>query len=60
MTYAYLLLAAVGLAAAVWGLPASHRLPKPMDSLAALVALAGLVIFLLGVLLAAIPNFLTT
>jgi hypothetical protein len=56
----YILLAVAGLAAVFWGLPASHRLDKPKDLLAALAALAGLGIFLLGLLLAVLPDFFTT
>ena len=40
-----------------WGLPASHRLKSPLDVLAALAVLAGVVLALLGALLIADPGF---
>lgn len=46
-----------GLTAIVWGLPAAHRLRQPLDIVAALVVLAGVVAAAMGVLLLAIPNF---
>ena len=46
-----------GVGAVVWGLPAAHRLPPPWDIAAALVVLAGVVLALMGVLLAAVPRF---
>ncbi|MBT1072755.1 hypothetical protein [Pelotalea chapellei] len=46
-----------GLAAVVWGLPASHRLPRPMDTVAALVVLLGIIATVIGILLTAIPDF---
>jgi hypothetical protein len=48
---------AAGIAAVCWGLPASHRLKRPLDILAALATLAGLGAALLGVLLCAVPGF---
>jgi hypothetical protein len=48
---------AAGIAAITWGFPACHRLHSPMDILAALVVLAGVVLALLGVLLTAVPGF---
>lgn len=53
----YWIMAVVGLVAVAWGLPAAHRLRFPVDIVAALVALCGLVAFLLGALLIAVPGF---
>ncbi len=53
----HLAMIAAGTAAVFWGLPAAHRLKSPLDILAALVFLAGVVIGLLGVLLATVPGF---
>jgi hypothetical protein len=53
----YLLLAALGLALIAWGLPASHRLKAPWNSLAALVVLAGVGLLMLGALLTVLPDF---
>ena len=53
----HLLMIAAGIAAITWGLPACHRLRSPMDVLAALVVLAGVVLALLGILLTAVPGF---
>ncbi|WP_243372855.1 hypothetical protein [Geotalea sp. SG265] len=55
--FVYWLMIAAGLAAIVWGLPAAHRLKAPFDSVAALVALLGLIAALLGALLVAVPGF---
>jgi hypothetical protein len=46
-----------GLAVICWGLPAAHRLKSPLDVIAALVTLAGLLVALLGVLLTVVPGF---
>ena len=46
-----------GIAAAAWGLPAMHRLRVPLDILAALAVLAGVVSSLLGALLLTVPGF---
>ena len=46
-----------GLAGIVWGLPAMHRLRRPLDIAAALVVLVGLLAALLGTLLVAVPHF---
>jgi len=46
-----------GLAAIAWGLPAAHRLRRPLDIVAALAVLAGVVTAALGVLLVIIPDF---
>ncbi len=53
----YLLLALLGVAAIAWGLPASHRLKSPWDSLAALTVLAGVALLMLGALLTVLPRF---
>lgn len=50
-------LIAAGLAGIAWGLPAMHRLRRPLDILAALAVLAGTVAALLGALLAVVPHF---
>ncbi|HWI41538.1 MAG TPA: hypothetical protein VNX25_08625 [Verrucomicrobiae bacterium] len=55
--YPYLALVAAGIAAAWWGLPAAHRLQPPRDVLAALVFLAGVCAFLVGLLLTVVPDF---
>lgn len=57
MVTLYLAMVAAGLCAMGWGLPAAHRLRRPFDILAALAVLAGVVIALLGTLLAAVPGF---
>ena len=53
----HLAMALGGLVLICWGLPASHRLKKPLDVLAALAVLAGVVVALLGVLLLMVPAF---
>ena len=60
MTYIYIAMSAAGAVAAGWGLSAAHRLRTPWDSAAALASLIGLTAFLLGILLAVLPNFFTT
>lgn len=55
--YLYILVTIAGLAAIIWGLPAAHRLKKPYDIGAAIVALCGVIAFALGVLLTFIPDF---
>jgi hypothetical protein len=57
MVILYLAMIAAGLVAIGWGLPAAHRLRRPWDILAALAVLAGVIIALLGTLLAAVPGF---
>lgn len=57
MVVFYLALAVVGLALICWGLPAAHRLRAPLDILAALAVLAGVVASLLGALLVVVPGF---
>ena len=53
----YIPLIIAGLAAIVWGLPAAHRLARPLDIGAALAVLAGVLLLAIGVLLTCIPNF---
>jgi hypothetical protein len=53
----YIPLIVVGMAGIVWGLPAAHRLPRPLDMGAALAVLAGVVLAAMGLLLTVIPNF---
>jgi hypothetical protein len=53
----YLLPALLGVALIAWGLPASHRLKAPWDSLAALVVLAGIGLLMAGALLTVLPRF---
>lgn len=53
----YIPLIIAGLAGIVWGLPAAHRLRRPLDTGAALVVLGGVVMAAMGVLLTVIPNF---
>lgn len=53
----YLLLALAGAAAISWGLPATHRLKSPWDSLAALTVLTGVGLLMLGALLTVLPHF---
>jgi hypothetical protein len=53
----YFAVIACGLAATAWGLPAAYRLRAPWHVLAALMALAGVVITLLGTLLLMVPHF---
>jgi len=57
MVVFYLALAVIGLALICWGLPAAHRLRAPLDILAALAVLAGVVASLLGALLVVVPGF---
>lgn len=53
----YLLLALAGLLIIAWGLPASHRLKTPWDSLAALLVLGGVGLLMLGAVLTVLPRF---
>jgi len=57
MSWRYWLVTAVGTALAAWGLPAAHRLRSPLDIVAALAVLAGVVTALLGTLLLFVPGF---
>ena len=57
MSIVYLALALAGIALIFWGLPASHRLKSPLDILAALAVLVGVLAALLGALLFAVPGF---
>lgn len=47
----------IGLGTVIWGLPASHSLRHPFNIGASMAQLAGLALFLLGVLLTFIPDF---
>ncbi len=47
----------VGLGLVIWGLPAAHRLKKPLDAVAALAVLAGVIIAIMGTLLTVVPDF---
>jgi hypothetical protein len=60
MVLAYIVMALAGVALVVWGLPASHRLKSPLDALAAVAVLMGVVLALLGTLLAVAPRFFQT
>ena len=55
--YQYIPLVIAGLAGMIWGIPAAHRLKKPLDIGAAVVVLCGVVVFALGILLTFIPGF---
>jgi hypothetical protein len=57
MLVAYIAMALVGIALICWGLPAAHRLKSPLDIVAALAVLIGVVVALLGALLIADPGF---
>jgi len=46
-----------GVGAVIWGLPAAYRLRPPWDISAALAVLAGIILALMGTLLAAVPGF---
>lgn len=47
----------LGIALTGWGLAAAHRLKNPLDMLAALAALAGVILGLSGTLLVTVPGF---
>ena len=57
MIYLSVTLILGGSTAVVWGLPAAHRLRRPFDIMAALLALIGMIAALMGVLLTAVPGF---
>lgn len=57
MVVLHVAMAVFGIALICWGLPAAHRLKSPLDILAALAVLAGVVTALLGALLIAVPGF---
>ena len=57
MTMVYVLMVLAGIALVSWGLPAAHRLKAPLDILAALAVLTGVVAALVGALLIAVPGF---
>jgi len=46
-----------GVVAAAWGLPAAHRLQGLRGVMAAIAVLAGVILFLMGVLLLVVPGF---
>jgi hypothetical protein len=46
-----------GIALVGWGLPAAHRLKSPLDCLAALAVLAGVIAGIIGTLLLTVPEF---
>ena len=52
-----ILMTVAGVVAIGWGLPAAHRLKSPLDVLAALAVLAGVISAVLGTLLIAVPGF---
>lgn len=60
MIYLYIAMSVAGAITGYWGLMAAHRFEMPWDSAAALVAMAGLVAFIAGILLATIPDFFVT
>lgn len=53
----YIPLVLAGLAAIAWGLPAAHRLRRPLDIGAALLVMVGVMLIVMGVLLTVIPSF---
>lgn len=57
MQIIYPAMVVAGIVAVAWGLPAAHRLRPPLDILAALLVLAGMIVALLGALLTAVPGF---
>lgn len=57
MTLFHGVLVIAGIALISWGLPAAHRLKSPLDCLAALAVLAGIIAGLIGTLLIAVPDF---
>ncbi len=57
MTFVHIAMIGAGVAAVVWGLPAMHRLRRPLDVVAALAVLAGVAAALMGTLLTVVPDF---
>ena len=57
MTILYVAMILAGVAAVAWGLPAAHRLRGSVGVLAAVAVLAGVILFLLGILLLSCPVF---
>ena len=55
--FRYILLIVAGLGGILWGVPAAHRLRKPLDIGAAFVVLCGVILFAFGILLTCIPRF---
>ena len=60
MIYLYLVMAVTGAMTTGWGLWAAHRFKAPWDSAAAITAVTGLVAFIIGILLAVLPDFFIT
>ncbi len=52
-----IIMIAGGVAAAAWGFPAAHRLEGFRGIFAALAVLAGVILFILGILLLIVPGF---
>jgi hypothetical protein len=59
MGYKYIFLVIAGVVIIATALPAAYRLRSPWSVVAALAALAGVVTSLAGVLLFAVPHFLS-
>lgn len=59
MNFKHIPLIIAGIILTSWALPASYRLRNPWRVIAALAALAGVLSTLAGVLLFAVPNFLS-
>lgn len=55
--YQYILLVIAGLAGIIWGLPAAHRLKSPLDCVAAVIVLLGVIAFTMGILMTCVPGF---
>lgn len=51
------LLTTGGIILIAWGLPAAHRLQNPLNCLAALAVLAGVIVAVIGTLLILVPDF---
>lgn len=57
MVVAYIAMVVAGIALISWGLPAAHRLKSPLDTVAAVAVLFGVIVAILGALLIAVPGF---
>jgi hypothetical protein len=58
MDFGYVILALAGLVMVIWGLPSAYSLSKTwLKIVAALIAVIGLIIFVLGILLTCVPWF---
>ncbi|RII29551.1 MAG: hypothetical protein CXR30_11730 [Geobacter sp.] len=53
----YIPLIIAGIGAIGWGLPAAHRLRRPLDIGASLAVLVGVVLTAMGILLTILPHF---